>query len=139
MVKKTASLTAISGVMTPRDNDDHDAATTMTTTTTEKEKRLVEGDTAGNNGNESSGGGGDSGNGCGNGCGNGGGPVVVTTPTTPFDGWDPAEDPAQRKLLVDLIEKMLHFIPEERVKLAECLNHGFFEKLTKDQKLHLLQ
>ena len=65
--------------------------------------------------------------------------VAETTPTTPFDGWDPAEDPAQRKLLFDLIEKMLNFIPEERAKLADSLNHGFFEKLNKDQKLHLLQ
>ena len=64
--------------------------------------------------------------------------TIATTPTTPFDGWDPAEDPAQRKLLIDLIEKMLNFIPEERMKLVDSLNHGFFEKIPKEQKLHLI-
>ena len=64
--------------------------------------------------------------------------AFLTTPTTPFDGWDPAEDPTQRKLLIDLIEKMLNYIPEERAKLADCLNHPLFDKLPKDQRLHLL-
>lgn len=57
---------------------------------------------------------------------------------SPFDGWDPSEDLVQRRLLIDLIEKMLIFEPDERLTLADALVHPFFDKLTKEQKVHLL-
>ena len=40
--------------------------------------------------------------------------------------------------LFDLIEKMLEYEPEKRLKLSQAMDHPYFERLRPEEKLHRL-
>ena len=43
-------------------------------------------------------------------------------------------DDEEHRQLFDLLERMLEYDPEHRIKLPEVMRHPFFDKLTPEQK-----